>query len=120
MGSPDQLALFIASSFRSVWALELLLLLKQEGRSCTTEELVSMMYASPSVIENALDSLTAAGLSAREGATARYMAASPEAAAMVEETEQLYRARPDRVRRLIIASSHRNLAAFSDAFRLKD
>ena len=120
MVSSDELATFIASSFRSVWALELLLLLKREGRNCSTAELVASLRASPSVVEKALESLTAAGLAGGDGDAFAYMPVSPDVASLVEETEQLYRSRPDRVRRLIIASSSKGLAAFSDAFRLKD
>lgn len=120
MASPNDLAAFIASSFRSVWALELLLLLKSEGRNLTTEELVTSLRASPSVVENALEALVAAGLAGGENDAFAYMPSSPDVALLVEETEQLYRSRPDRVRRLIVASSNKGLAAFSDAFRLKD
>jgi DNA-binding IclR family transcriptional regulator len=121
MASSDELAAFIASSFRSVWALELLLLLKHEGRSCSHEELVSGLRASPSVVEKAMESLIAAGLAgADEEESYRYMPVGSDVALLVEETEQLYRSRPDRVRRLIVASSNKGLAAFSDAFRLKD
>ena len=117
---PDELGTFIASSFPSVWALELLLLLKREGRSCTSEELVASLRASASVVEKALDSLTAAGLAGADGRGYAYMPISPDVASLVNETEQLYRSRPDRVRRLIVASSNKSLSAFSDAFRLKD
>jgi DNA-binding IclR family transcriptional regulator len=120
MASSDELAPFIASGFRSVWALELLLLLKGEGRSLTNEELITALRASPSVTEKALESLTAAGLAGTDGGGFAYMPVSSEVAALVDETERLYRSRPDRVRRLIIASSNKGLAAFSDAFRLKD
>jgi hypothetical protein len=120
MASSDELASFVASSFRSVWALELLLLLRRERRACSTDELVEMMRASPAVIEKALDSLLAGGLASCEGGAAIYMPISADVEALVEETEQLYRSRPNRVRRLIVASSRKGLAAFSDAFRLKD
>ena len=120
MVSSDELANFIASSFRSVWALELLLLLKREARPCSTEELVTSLRASSSVVEKALESLGAAGLAGREGANFAYMPVTPAVAALVEETEQLYRSSPHRVRRLIVASSISGLTAFSDAFRLKD
>ena len=115
-----ELTSFIASSFRSVWALELLLLLKREARPCSRDELVSLLRASPAVVENALDALVAAGLAGIEGGDPRYMPASSETAALVDETEQLYASRPDHVRRLIVASSNKGLAAFSNAFRLKD
>ncbi len=120
MASSDEIATFIASGFRSVWALELLLLLKREGRSLTNDELITALRASPSVTENALESLTAAGLAGSDGEGFSYMPVSPAVAALVDETEQLYRDRPDRVRRLIVASSNKGIAAFSDAFRLKD
>ncbi len=120
MASSDELASFIASSFRSVWALELLLLLKHEARACSADELVELMRASPSVVEKALASLAAAGLAATDPEGAVYMPVNAEVARLVEETEQLYRSKPNRVRRLIVASAHSGLAAFSDAFRLKD
>jgi DNA-binding IclR family transcriptional regulator len=120
MASSDELAAFIASSFRSVWALELLLLLKRENRTCATEELVALLRASPSVVEKALDALISAGLAGSEEGEFAYMPVNGQVASLVEDTEQLYRSRPDRVRRLIVASSNKGLAAFSDAFRLKD
>ena len=120
MSSSDELASFIASSFRSVWSLELLLLLKQEARRCSTEELVTLLRASPFVVDTALTALVAAGLADSDGNTASYMPVSKDVEALVEQTEQLYRSKPDRVRRLIIAASNKGLAAFSDAFRLKD
>src|SRR5688500_5388892 len=120
MASSDELALFIASSFRSVWALELLLLLKGQARACSADELVDLMRASPSVVERALDSLTSAGLAGTDAQGTAYMPVSAEVAKLVEETEQLYRSKPNRVRRPIVASAHSGLAEFSDAFRLKD
>jgi DNA-binding IclR family transcriptional regulator len=120
MASSDELALFIASSFRSVWALELLLLLKHQARPCSADELVELMRASRSVVDKAVDSLAAAGLAGTDAQGTAYMPVSAEVARLVEETEQLYRSKPNRVRRLIVASAHSGLAAFSDAFRLKD
>ena len=120
MASPQELASFIGASFRSVWALELLLLLKQQERACSAEELVTFMRASPSVVERALESLTSAGLAGADAKGVAYMPVSAEVAKLVEETEQLYRTKPNRVRRLIVASGHSGLVAFSDAFRLKD
>ena len=120
MTSPDELTTFIASSFRSVWALELLLLVKRTDAAHSTEELVAQMRASSAVVEKALDELVVAGLAGIDGGRARYMPVNTGVAALVDETEALYASRPDRVRRLIVASTNRGLAAFSDAFRLKD
>lgn len=120
MTSANELSSFISSSFRSVWALELLLLLKSEATARSSEELVVQMRASSSVVEKSLEELVAAGLAGMEGSNARYMPISPAVAALVDETEELYSLRPDRVRRQIVGASNRGLAAFSDAFRLKD
>lgn len=97
-----------------------MLLLKREARACSADELVDLMRASPSVIDNALDSLIAAGLAGSDRSSTSYMPVSAEVAQLVEETEQLYRAKPNRVRRLIVTAANPGLAAFSDAFRLKD
>lgn len=120
MASSDELDSFITSSFPSIWALELLLLLKREARACSADELINLMRASQSVIEKAAASLGAAGLIGTDRQSTVYMPVSAEVARLVEETEQLYRSKPSRVRRLIVASANNGLAAFSDAFRLKD
>jgi hypothetical protein len=120
MVSPEQLATFIATSFRSVWALEVLLVLKREARSLSTEELVASLRASTAVVTQALGSLVAGGLAAADGVSAEYRPITPDAAALVDATERSYATRPDHVRRMIIAGANPNLIAFSDAFRLKD
>ena len=120
MISSDQLATFIATSFRSVWALEVLLLLKREGRALTSEELVIALRASTAIVSQTLGSLVAGGLVTSGGSGATYGPVTPELAALVEATEHTYATRPDQVRRMIIAASTPNLIAFSDAFRLKD
>jgi hypothetical protein len=117
--SDQNLLQFITSSFRSVWALELLLVLKREPRTWLRSELVTTMRASDLVISKALDSLLAAGLASLEGERVRYMPVTQEVAACVEETEKLYSARPDAVRRAIVSASVGGLAAFADAFRLR-
>lgn len=120
MTSPDHdLLRFIASSFRSVWALELLLVLKAQPRIWRRSELVSTMRASELVISKALDSLLAAGLASVEGEGARYMPVSDDVASCVDRTEELYRTRPDAVRRAIVSASAGDIAAFADAFRLR-
>jgi hypothetical protein len=113
------LLFFISSSFRSVWALELLLLLKGDPRTWPRAELVTTMRASELVVSKALDSLLAAGLASLEGEGARYMPVSDEVADYVERTEKLYAARPNAVRRAIVSASTGDIAAFADAFRLR-
>jgi hypothetical protein len=118
--SPDQdLLTFITSSFRSVWALELLLVLKREPRVWTRRELVTTMRASDLVVSNALDSLVAVGLASLEGEGARYMPVSDQVADCVEQAEKLYATRPNAVRRAIVSASADGVTAFADAFRLR-
>jgi hypothetical protein len=117
--SEQDLLHFITSSFRSVWALELLLVLKRERRTWSRSELVKTMRASQLVVSKALDALIAAGLASLEGEGARYMPVNEEVAEKVERTERLYATRPDAVRRAIVSSSVGGLTAFADAFRLR-
>ena len=117
--SNDEILRFIASSFRSVWALELLLVLKSEQRSWSHEELVSTMRASDLVVSKALDALEAAGLVGNDRDKARYLPVSEEVAALVDDAEELYAKRPDAARRAIISTSASDAAAFADAFRLR-
>lgn len=119
MSPSEDLLRFIESSFRSVWALELLLVLKREPRSWSSEELVSTMRASELVVSKALDALVSAGLVSIEQDGARYMPINDDVATCVDELEQLYAARPDAVRRAIVAASASSATAFADAFRLR-
>ena len=120
MTSSDQdLRQFITSSFRSVWALELLLLLKRARRPWRQDELVTTMRASDLVISKALASLLAAGLASQDEDGVLYMPVSADVAKLVERTESLYAARPDAVRRAIVSASVEGLTAFADAFRLR-
>ena len=77
-GPSDDLLRFIGSSFRSVWALELLLLLKREPRAWSGDELVSTLRASDLVVTKAIDELVAAGFLSVEGQATRYMPVSDE------------------------------------------
>lgn len=119
MALNEDLARFIQSSFRSVWSLELLLLLKSEPRSWAHDEMVSALRGSEQVVAKALDSLVAAGLATvDEKGNAAYAPINSEVAEYVELAQSLYRSRPDRVRRLIVAAATPGLAAFADAFKL--
>jgi hypothetical protein len=121
MPTDQEVASFIRSSFRSVWAIELMLHLKRNaGRAWSTAELVEALRASELVVANGLEALVAAGLAvAQEDGRARYAPASPDAEELADATEELYAKKPDAVRRLIIAAASDGLAAFADAFRLR-
>lgn len=120
MSSSDEAALrFIAASFPSGWALELLLALKQERRVWTRAELVATLRASELVVSKALDALVAAGIASIEGEGAIYLPANREVGVTVEQVERLYHTRPNAVRRAIVAAGTSSATAFADAFRLR-
>ncbi len=118
-GSNDEILRFIASSFRSVWALELLMVLKSDRRAWPHDELVSTMRASELVVTKALEALEAAGLVSNEGGRAEYMPVNDDIAALVDKSEALYAKRPDAVRRAIVSAASDGAAAFADAFKLR-
>ena len=115
----DDLLRFIGSSFRSVWALELLLILKRDRRLWSREELVSTMRASELVVSKAVDGLVSAGLASLEGDGLMYMPINDEVANCIEEVEKLYSTSPDAVRRAIVSASATGATAFADAFKLR-
>lgn len=116
----DEIADFIRSSFTSIWSLELLLHLKAEAWVAKTpEQLIGDLRASDAVVSASVTSLLAAGLIVEEeGPSYRYAPASEDLAALVEDTDAIYRKQPDAVRRVIVVGKG-NLAAFADAFRLR-
>lgn len=120
VAEPDQdLLSFAASSFSSVWALEMLLLLKKDRRPWREAELVQSLRASELVVSRACSSLFAAGLVAIDADGAAYHPVNAEAAKRIDRLEALYSARPDAVRRAIVAAGTGGATAFADAFRLR-
>jgi hypothetical protein len=113
---------FIRSSIRSVWALELLLLMRQQSqRAWSATELVRESRSSDFVVSDSLSTLQAAGLVAAEGeGVHRYAPASPQLDRLVQQLEQVYRERPVAVTKAIFSSPNDKLQNFADAFRLKN
>lgn len=121
MPSKQEVSSFIRTSFRSVWALELLCFLRQNrSRILSHEEMVAGLRGSDLVVEQSVESLSAAGLVLTEAdGTVRYGPATPELDALVERTETLYAKSPDAVRRMIVAAANPGITAFADAFKLR-
>ena len=120
MTSREQVSRFIRSSFRSVWSLEVLLLLKREGRPWTDGEIVAALRASDLIVSQSVSALGDAGLVVTDAAgRSEYRPSNEDSARLVDEAERLYAQSPDAVRRLILNASSSGLAAFADAFRLR-
>lgn len=117
----QQIESFIGSSFRSVWALDVLkFLASHRGSSFSAPQLVAALRASNVVVAQSLDNLAAAGLVVidEEGLVSLYEG-SPEEAALVQGAIDFYARSPDKVRRLIIAQTAPGVTAFADAFRFR-
>ena len=121
MPGQDQIESFIANSFRSVWALELLkFLAEQPGSYFSSRQMIDALRASEAVVAQGVENLTAAGLVIvdHEGCVAMAVG-SARTAELVRAAIDFYGKSPDKVRRLIVAQSAPGVAAFADAFRLR-
>lgn len=120
MPAAESVSSFIRGSFRSLWALELLLHLKRtHERAWSTDELVEALRGSALIVDQSLEGLMRAGLVSIDAqGCARFRPATAELARLIEETEALYSRKPGTVRRIIVSGTHSGLATFADAFRL--
>jgi hypothetical protein len=100
----DDLLAFIASAIGSIWAIELLLLLKHDpGRGWDSASLVRELRSSSIVVDEALERLRVAGLVIQcPAGLHRYHAAPPELDEIASELEQIYRTKPTAVIRAIV------------------
>lgn len=120
LNNPD-LQAFIRACVRSVWALELLVLLKREPvRAWTAEGLVHEMRASTAVVADVLECFEQTGLVRQEPPGSwTYAPAAPALAQLADQLETAYRERPARVIKAILSSPNDKLQSFADAFRFK-
>ena len=122
MTSEADILEFAGASFRSVWALELLLMLRaKRERNWEPDEILKELRSSEVVVVEALNNLITAGLVvAEEGARYRYNATGRLEEA-VGELARLYALKPAVVMRQIVNSpNNAKLQILSDAFRIKD
>ena len=111
---------FIREHVRSVWALELLLLLKADDERCwTVDELVAVLRASQTLVADNLAILGRAGLVLQDDKGCfHYRPAAEALAQLCDELEMAYRAKPVTVIRWISAPAER-LRSLADAFKFK-
>lgn len=121
MASRNEVEEFVRATFRSVWALELLCLLRKNRESTLGHrEMVDALRASDFVVTQSIDNLSAMGLVIREAdGSARYSPAHPDSDRLAGEAEELYSKSPNAVRRIIASTASPSLTAFADAFRLR-
>lgn len=118
--SDDALSL-LRTSFRSVWALELLMLLRRESqRAWSRDALIRELRGSELVVQEALDGFLAAALVAAEpDGGYRYSPALAVLDQWVGEIEQAYAQRPSAIVREILAAPGNKVQIFADSFRFR-
>ena len=122
MISEDTVLGFAASSFTSVWSLELLLVLKRDpDRSWEADELIRELRSSQVVVASALANLLGAGLVVEiEKERYQYQTSPARIEELVEALKVVYDTKPTAVVRAIVAAPNRKLKLLSDAFRFKE
>lgn len=121
MADQEHLESFIANSFRSVWALEVLQFLADNPDSAfSPEELIVRLRVSDAVVSQSVDNLSAAGLVIVDSDGKVAFHRGPEGhEGLVRSAIDFYQHSPDKVRRLIVAQASPGVTAFADAFKLR-
>lgn len=114
------LAGFVREHVRSVWAVELLLLLKRDPEHCwPPADLVRELRASTGLVHDNLQRFERSGLAVRDDRGCfRYAPAAPVLAELCDRLEAAYRERPVAVVNLI-AAPRDPLQSLADAFKFK-
>ena len=119
MATESEIVSFVREHVRSVWALELLLLLRRDPARCwTPAELVGELRASTTLVADNLTRFEASGLVASEDGCFRFAPASAMVETLCAELEAAYRQRPVAVINMI-ARPPGPLQSLADAFRFK-
>lgn len=108
-------------SLRSLWAIELLLLLHREpGRAWRIDDLVVELRSSRALVDGVLSRLHELGLVEREADGAyRYRPAASERDELIGDLARLHAERPLLIAQALHGAPGEKLRAFSDAFKLK-
>ncbi len=115
----EEVAIFIRQRIKSVWALEVLLHLREKSGPETAEALVRDLRSSPVIIEEVLASLFAGKLLAKQADGCHlFQPATPALAALVERLAEGYRDFPVAVIQVIYAQAS-EIEKFANAFRLR-
>jgi len=117
----DAVLAFVRDTIRSVWSLELLLLLQRDaGRSWRIPELVAALHANTQVVTEGLAALGSADLvRVTQDGLYHYGPATSRLADSVAELATLYSRKPVTVVRVILSAPNAKIRTFADAFRFR-
>jgi DNA-binding IclR family transcriptional regulator len=120
LSADAELAAFLREHVRSVWGVELLLLMKRDpARGWTPAELVRELRASTGLVSDNLQRFERAGLAVQDDQGCwRFSPAAAVLGQLCERLETAYRERPVAIVNLI-AAPRDPLQALADAFRFK-
>lgn len=111
---------FLRTTVGSVWALELLLLMRREAvRDWTVDGLTRELRSSDGIIRTELARLGAAGLVVAADGVYRYHPANAALGALVEQVAANYATFPIAVTQAVLEAPNRKIQLFADAFRVK-
>ncbi|HJU28884.1 MAG TPA: hypothetical protein VJ718_06925 [Candidatus Binataceae bacterium] len=109
---------FIQSSIKSVWALRLLLLLRDKrDRVWKIGELTRKMRASELAIKQALDEFARAFVIKTDNGEYCYRPATPELERMASELADAYARHSSTVIRAIVSAPNAKVQTFAEAFK---
>jgi hypothetical protein len=113
---------FAAGLFRSVWALDLLLMLRRtQGRRWHDAEIIKELRSSRVVLAEALNNLMSVGLViAEDDGTYCYRSGNADIEETISELEKIYAVKPTAVMRKIVTTPNAKLQILSDAFRIRE
>jgi DNA-binding transcriptional ArsR family regulator len=117
----EDLQSFVRATIRTVWSLELLILMRAyPARKWIEGALVRELRASHTSVAQALAAFETAGLVRRDqDGTISYAPATPVLEEICDRLERAYRERPVAVINVIMSAPDERLRTFADAFRLK-
>jgi len=120
LAAEQEFLAFVREHVRSVWALEMLLLLRRDpGRCWAPADLVRELRASQTLVNDNLERFERSGLVVRsEHGAAHYAPASPVLDALCAELEAAYRERPVATINMIARPSD-PLQSLADAFKFR-
>jgi hypothetical protein len=120
LSAEAELAAFVREHVRTVWGVELLLLMKRDAARCwRPAELVAELRASTSLVGDILQRFERGGLVAPDDQGCyRYRPAAPVLAALCDRLAAAWRERPVAIVNLI-AQPRDPLQSLADAFRFK-
>jgi hypothetical protein len=112
---------FVRSSFESVWALELLLLMRGErSRLWRIDELIQELRASDLIVKRILPDFVKKGLVAEAGGESfQYRPAEGRIEKMVDRIANAYAENRVEVIEEILSAPNENIRIFAEAFRIK-